>query len=88
MATQIEKIRKILGEKSTTQEIEIAHFTMEEKFSAIYNWKSHADVNFDLSFVESVHDKFLSYGRCTPRQIAAIDRILGRYRIDVGRWCL
>lgn len=89
MTSQKEIIQNILNKDKKSSGIsEISHFTPEEKCTAIYNWKRNSEVEFDLSFVESVHDYYLKWGKCSDKQIYALDRIIKKFKIDIERWCL
>lgn len=85
MNDQIKDIRKIL--KSTKNiDFNTCHYSVDEKCNSIYNWNRNNDVEFDLSFVESIHDYYLSKGKCSYKQTASLDNIIEKFKIDVGRW--
>ena len=71
-----------------TKNTNLSHFTPAEKCTAIYRWQQSSNVTFDLSFVESIHDYYIQRGRCSDKQIAALDKILNKFNIDLDRWCM
>jgi len=88
-ATQEQKdaVRRILNKNKNQTCIETAHYSIDEKCHAIFNWKKNSGVIFDSSFVESIYDYFLKYGTCSERQVASIDNIIKRFAIEIDRWC-
>lgn len=85
---QNDAIKRIMGKNISSMDTNTAHFTVDDKCTSIYHWRKNSDVQFDLSFVESVHDHFLKYGKCSDKQISALDKIISKFSIDVDKWCL
>jgi hypothetical protein len=85
--TQLEKINRIIGKGNASKaDQNLAHFNVDEKCTAIYNWKNNTKTEFDMSFVESVHDYFERMGRCSNNQIIALDKIINKFKIDISKW--
>ncbi len=85
---QINNIQRILNKDKSEADNNISHFTIEEKCSAIANWYQCSEIKFDMSFVNSVHDHFIRFGKCSEKQIYAVDKIINKFKIDVDRWVL
>lgn len=83
---QIEKIQKIMAGENKGPKTNWEDFTLEEKLTAIYRWKRHSGVNFDLTFVESVHESYIKYKKVSEKQMAGIDKIIARFNIDLDTW--
>lgn len=58
----------------------------EDKINAILSWKADEKPDFDDLFVLEMQQGLEKYGKLFPSQTAALDRIIGGFRIDMERW--
>jgi hypothetical protein len=54
--------------------------------TAIYNFQHEKLDNFNMSFVNSVHSFWQKHKKISPKQEAALKKIVLNYKIDVDLW--
>lgn len=59
----------------------------QKRITGILNYMSENKPDFDDHFVQSLSDQLDRKGKLSDQQIAALDRIIGGFKIDVDEWC-